>query len=712
MIHNRFLCAAGLLLALGLTTGCRHGDEMTQQKTSEPPQARIAAHQLEAHGHVRTDEYFWLSERDDPEVMAYLEAENDYTALMTAHTAELRDQLFEEIKTRIKQADSTVPWHRDGYYYYTRHEEGRQYPIHCRKDTLDAPEEIFLDVNLLAEGHDFYSVGSWDVNPDGNILAYAEDIEGRRFHAIRFINLETGATLDDRIDQVTADIVWAEDNQTLFYVRQDPGTLRSYQIYRHRLGTDQAADRLVYEEQDDTFSVSLSKSRSREFIIIHAEQTVSNESLIVDARKPEEEPVVFLPRRRDHEYEIDHAGGFFYIKTNLEAKNFRLMRTPDGQTAEAHWEEVAPHREDILLDGFELFSEFVVLNERHRGLSRFQVLPLSGEPSHYIDFGEPAYEAYPVDNYEMESGRLRFHFSSMATPDSVYDYDMATKEKTLLKQDEVLGGFDPANYRTERLSARAADGREIPISLVYRTDLKKDGGNPLLLYGYGSYGYSTEPGFSSERVSLLDRGFIFAKAHVRGGEELGRQWYEDGKLFNKKNTFTDFIACGEHLAAAGYAAPGQLYARGGSAGGLLIGAVINMRPDLFHGVIADVPFVDVVTTMLDDSIPLTTSEYDEWGDPNRRDYYDYMLSYSPYDNVAARDYPHILVTTAYQDSQVQYWEPAKWVARLRALKTDDNTLLLLTRMDAGHGGTSGRYKRYREKAFDYAFLIDLAQPSR
>ena len=684
---------------------------MNQQDTPEPPVAQVELHQLEAHGHLRSDEYYWLKERDTPEVMAYLEAENDYTAAMTAHNADLRELLFEEIKGRIKQTDATVPYREGGFFYYTRYEEGLQYAIHCRKKgTLETPERVILDVNLLAKGHDFYSVGDQEISPGEDILAYTADTEGRRFHTMNFIDLKSGDALPDKILDVTSGIKWANDSRTLFYLRQDPETLRAFQVYRHRLGTDPADDVLVYEESDETFSCRLYKSKSRQYILIESEQTVSTEFRYLDADNPEGEFTVFIPRRRGHEYDIDHADGHFYIHTNLEAKNFRLMRTPVENRAESNWEEVVRHRETVLLDGFELFSNFVVLNERHHGLTRFQVLPLSGAPGHYIDFDEPVYEVYPVDNYEPDSTVLRFGFESMATPESIFDYDLGTRKKTLLKQDEILGGFAPADYRTERLFARAGDGAEIPISLVYRRELKKDGGNPLLLYGYGSYGDSLDAGFSAERVSLLDRGFIYAIAHVRGGEELGRWWYEEGKLFNKKNTFTDFIACAECLAQGGYTTPNQLYAQGGSAGGLLIGAVINMRPDIFHGVIADVPFVDVMTTMLDDTIPLTTGEYDEWGDPNRKDCYDYMLSYSPYDNVTARDYPHILVTTAYQDSQVQYWEPAKWVARLRAMKTDQNRLLLLTRMDAGHGGTSGRFKRYREKAFDYAFLLDLATP--
>lgn len=701
---------AVLLLALGLMAGCRKGEEMKQQELPGPPVARMEPHKLEAHGHLRTDDYYWLNGRDTPEVMAYLEAENEYTTGMTAHTAGLQEQIFNEIKGRIKQTDATVPYREGDHFYYTRYEEELQYAIYCRrKDSLEAPEEVILDVNRLAQGHEFFSLGDEEMSPGEDILAFTADTEGRRFYTINFIDLETGEALPDKIPDVTSRIKWANDNRTLFYLRQDPETLREFQVCRHRLGTDPADDVLVYEERDETFSCRLYKSKSQQFIFIESEQTVSTEFRFLDADTPEGEFTIFAPRRRGHEYDIDHAGGHFYIHTNREAKNFRLMRTAVENTGESHWEEVVGHREEVLLDGFELFSNFVVLSERHHGLTRFQILPLSGAPGHYIDFDEPAYDVYTLDNYESQSTVLRFGFESMATPASIFDYDLGTRKRTLLKQDEILGGYDPAAYRTERLFARAKDGTGIPISLVYRRDLRTEGGNPLLLYGYGSYGYSLDAGFSAERVSLLDRGFIYAIAHVRGGEELGRQWYEDGKLFNKKNTFTDFIACAEHLAAEGYAARGRLYARGGSAGGLLISAVINMRPDLFHGVIADVPFVDVMTTMLDDTIPLTTGEYDEWGDPNRKNCYDYMLSYSPYDNVAAQDYPHILVTTAYQDSQVQYWEPAKWVARLRAMKTDENRLLLLTRMDAGHGGTSGRFKRYREKAFDYAFLLDLAR---
>ncbi|MFQ6047693.1 MAG: S9 family peptidase, partial [Gemmatimonadales bacterium] len=501
---------------------------------------------------------------------------------------------------------------------------------------------------------------------------------------------------------------WANDNQPVFYTKQHPETLRRYQVYRHRLGTDPAEDALVYEEPDETFSSAVFKTKSKRFLMIASFQTLSSEYRYIDAARPEDEWTVILPRERDHEYSVDHYGDHFYIRTNAGAKNFRLVRAPVDRPGRESWEDVIPHREDVLLEGIEIFRDHLVVMERKNGLMQLRVRRWDGTGEHYLQFDEPAYVAYVSGNPEFDTDLLRYVYSSMTTPWSTYDYNMDTRGQTLLKRDEVLGEFDPANYITERLRVRTHDGVNVPISLVYRRDKRREGPNPLLLYGYGSYGASMDATFSATRLSLLDRGFIYAIAHVRGGEELGRWWYEQGKLFHKKNTFTDFIAVAENLIREGYTSPNMLYAQGGSAGGLLVGAVANMRPDLFDGIVARVPWVDVVTTMLDPSIPLTTSEYDEWGDPNEPDYYHYMLSYSPYDNVNAQDYPNLLVTTGLHDSQVQYWEPAKWVAKLRALKTDDNRLLLKTNMEAGHGGASGRYRRYRETAFVYAFLLDLA----
>ncbi|HSB16815.1 MAG TPA: S9 family peptidase [Bryobacteraceae bacterium] len=692
--------AAMLITVFLASSSCRQGPK--------PPVAKIMPTKLEKHGHVRTDNYFWLKERDKPEVIDYLKAENQYTEAIMAHTADLQAKLFDEFKTRIKQTDESAPYRKDGYYYYSRVEQGRDYPIYCRrKGSPDAPEQVLIDVNQIAAGHGFCSVPPPAVTTSGAIMAYAVDLVGRRFFDVRFRNLETGEEYRDVIRNITGNVVWAEDNKTLFYSRQHPETLRSYQIFRHVLGADPAGDTLVFEEKDETFSTYVLKTKSKKYILIASRQTLSAEYRFLDAAKPAGEFRVFLPRQRDHEYQIDHFGDQFYIRTNLQAKNFRLMKTPVARTAVANWKEVLPHRADVFFEDMEIFKDHLVVSERKAGLIQLRVMPWSGQGEHYIDFGEPVYVAATSQNYELDTPLVRYDYSSLTTPNSVYDYNMVTREKKLVKRDEVLGGFDPTNYQSERLFATARDGTQVPISLVYRKGFRKDGKAPLLLYGYGSYGISTDPNFSAMRISLLDRGFAYAIAHVRGGQEMGRSWYEDGKLLKKKNTFTDFIDCADYLVKEKYTSPERLFAEGGSAGGLLMGAIFNMRPDLFKGVVAQVPFVDVVTTMLDDSIPLTTAEYDEWGNPNEKPYYDYMLSYSPYDNVAAKHYPNLLVTTGLHDSQVQYWEPAKWVAKLRAMKTDKNRLLLKTEMEAGHGGASGRDKRYKEIAFIYAFLLDL-----
>jgi oligopeptidase B len=702
-----FLCLPELLALAGLWWVLL-SVQGAQGQEPAPPVAKQVHVALEQHGVVRVDPYYWMNDRDDPDVVAYLEAENAYTEASMAHTKALQEVLFDEIKGRIQQTDMSVPYLRDGYYYYTRYEEGEAYPIYARKQgSLEAPEQVMLDVNRLAEGHAFYHV-RWDVSPGQDLLAYAADTLGRRLYTLRFKNLATGEDLPDVIPNVTGNVAWANDNRTLFYTRQDPQTLRWHRVYRHTLGTDAATDVLVYDEADETFSTYVLKTKSKQYLMIASFQTLSSEYRYLDADAPDGAFQVFEPRARGHEYQVDHYGDTFYIRTNDQAKNFRLMEAPVAATGRAHWTEVIPHREDVLLEGFELFRDHLVLQERKSGLTQLRIRPWSGAEEHYIDFGEPAYQAYIGTNPELDTQVLRYNYTSLTTPGSVYDYDMETREKVLLKREEVLGGFDPGDYVTERMYATAEDGAQVPISLVRRKDLPRDAAHPLLLYGYGSYGASMDASFSSPRLSLIDRGFIYAIAHVRGGEELGRAWYEDGKLLKKKNTFTDFIACAEHLVAEGYTVPDRLFAMGGSAGGLLMGAVVNLRPELFEGIVAQVPFVDVVTTMLDDSIPLTTSEYDEWGDPNDKEYFDYIRSYSPYDNVEAKAYPHLLVTTGLHDSQVQYWEPAKWVAKLRATKTDTNRLLLKTNMDAGHGGASGRYERYKEVAFEYAFLLDLA----
>jgi oligopeptidase B len=688
-------------------------------QTSDPPVATVIPTPLTApHGHVRTDDYYWLREREDPEVIAYLDAENAYFDEAMAPLGDLRETLFEEIKGRIKQDDVSVPYRLGDHQYYHRYEEGLQYPIHARRAADDeGPEEIILDVNALAAGHDYYSarVTSASVSPDGRFLAFAADTTGRRIYTIHVKNMETGEILPDAISAVTGNLVWANDNRTLFYSKQDPVTLRSDRVFRHTLGTDPAEDVLVYEETDDTFSAYVGKTTSRDFIVIASYQTLASEFRVLDADDPDGDFRVIEPRERDHEYSVDHLDGQFYILTNRDAdggkaENNRLVRAPEATPGAEHWTEVVAHRDDVLLEGTDLFDDYLVLSERKDGLTRLYVQPWDDADAGYlVAFDDPAYVVSTSSNPNPDTAVLRFVYESPTTPTTTYDYDMATRERTLLKQQEILGGFDGDAYQAERLWAPARDGERIPVTVVYRTDrFDKNGSNPLLVYGYGSYGHSIDPGFSATTLSLLDRGFVYATAHVRGSQTLGRRWYENGKLLKKKNTFTDFIDAAEHLRDEGYGDPDRLYAYGGSAGGLLMGAVMNMRPDLFHGLVAAVPFVDVITTMLDDSIPLTTGEYDEWGNPNDPAYYDYILSYSPYDNIEAKDYPNLLVTTGLHDSQVQYWEPAKWVAKLRALKTDQNRLLLHTHMEAGHGGASGRFERYRETARNYAFLLDLA----
>jgi len=675
----------------------------------DPPFAPVIPHKLEQDGHVRVDNYYWLNDRSNPEVLSYLEKENDYAKAMRCHTANLEHTLFEEIKGRIKQSDLSVPFKQGDYVYYVRYEEGKEYALYCRKKgSVSGPEEIMLDGNELAKGHEYFSLGHWMVSSGQDILAYATDTQGRRIYSISFKHLSTGEIFSDVIPSVTGNMEWGNDNRTLLYSRQDPETLRAFQIYRHVLGQDPAQDELVFEESDETFSAFVAKTKSKRFLMIGLHQTVSSEYWYLNADTPGGTFQVFHPRERGHEYDVDHLGEHFFIRTNEQAKNFRLMKTDVSATQKLQWQEIIPHRDDVFLEGFELFREYLVLEERKQGLIHLRILPHSGGQVHELDFGEPAYLAALGDNYEIDTPYLRFGYTSMTTPMTIYDYNMDTREKIFLKQEEVLGDFQMSHYQTERLMAPAADGTRIPISLVYRKGFLKNGSHPMLLYGYGSYGASMDASFSSARLSLLDRGFIYALAHIRGGEELGRQWYESGKLLHKKNTFTDFIACGEFLIQQGYANSNKLFAMGGSAGGLLIGAVMNMRPDLFHGMVAQVPFVDVVTTMLDPEIPLTTGEYDEWGNPTQRKFYDYMLSYSPYDNVKDVIYPHLLVTAGLHDSQVQYWEPAKWVAKLRALKKDGHRLLLKTNMEAGHSGASGRFKRYEETAMIYAFLLDLA----
>lgn len=678
----------------------------------EAPRPERRPVELTNHGVTRVDEYYWLREREDPAVISHLEAENAWTEVRMAGTEELQSTLFDEIVGRIPPDDDSAPVPHAGWWYQSRYEAGNEYPVHVRlKGTPDGTPQVLLDGNQRAEGYSYYSasVSPLGVSPDGRTLAFAEDTLGRRFYTIRFRDLPSGEVLPDEIRSVTPAMAWANDSQTLFYTKQDPETLRWYQVYRHRLGTDPSEDVLVYEEADETFTSWVSRSKSGRFLLIGSSQTLATEYRYLDADTPDDEFLIILPRQRDHEYSVEHDGDSWLIRTNRDAKNFRLVRAPISDPRPEMWEELVPSRDDVLFENFELFTDNIVVQERRDGLVHLRILDPSGRLDHEIAFDDPAYVAWLSTNLELDSPFVRFGYSSMTTPSSVYDYERDTKQRMLRKRDGVIGDFDPSDYVTERVFASARDGQRVPISLVYRRDTGGDlATRPLLLYGYGSYGASMDPFFSSSRLSLLDRGFVYAIAHIRGGEELGRRWYEDGKLLNKKNTFNDFIDSAEYLVETGRADPDRLFAMGGSAGGLLMGAIVNDRPELWRGVIAAVPFVDVVTTMLDPTIPLTTSEYDEWGDPNDPVYFDYMLSYSPYDNVQEADYPALLVTTGLYDSQVQYWEPAKWVARLRDRNTGSAQVLLHVNMDAGHGGQSGRFRRFKETAMEYAFLIALA----
>lgn len=673
-----------------------------------PPVPHKEPHEMVMHGDTRIDPYFWMNQRDSDPVLAYLNAENDYTDAVMKSTETIQEKLFNEIKGRIKEQDQSVPYFENGYHYYTRFDEGKEYPIYCRKKgTLDASEEIMLDVNELAKGYNYYSAVGLNVSANNNILSYGVDTVSRRKYTIYFKDLTTGQLLDTKIPNTTGGVAWANDNKTVFYAVKDE-SLRPYRIYRHSLtDIDSQTDELVYEEKDETFSTFVYKSKSNSFIFIGSGSTLTTEYRYIDANKPISNFKVIQPRERGLEYSVSHFGDNFYIRTNLDANNFRLMVAPVAKPEKKNWKEVIAHREDVLLQGIEVFKEFLVLDERKDGLKQIRIINWTTKVEHYLDFGEEVYAAWIGYNPEFDTPLLRYTYTSMTTPSSTYDYNMVKREKVLLKQTEVLGGFSSDNYETKRLWVDASDGVKVPMSIVYRKGVELNGNNPTLIYAYGSYGASSDPYFSSSRLSLLDRGFIFALAHVRGGQELGRNWYEDGKLLKKMNTFTDFIDCSQYLVDNKYTNPEKLFAMGGSAGGLLMGVIANLRPDLYKGVIAQVPFVDVVTTMLDSSIPLTTGEYDEWGNPNDSTYYYYMKSYSPYDQVKAQPYPNLLITTGYHDSQVQYFEPAKWTARLRELKTNNNLVLLKTDMEAGHGGASGRFKSLREVAFEYAFMFKL-----
>ena len=674
---------------------------------SDPPRPEKKPFELTEHGDTRVDNYYWLNQRENPDVIKFLKAENAYLKEVMGDTEDFQKSLYEEIVGRIQQDDESVPYLDNGYYYYTRFEEGNEYPVMCRKKgSLDAVEEIMLNVNEMAKGHSYFQVSGASVSPDNKLLAYGVDTVSRRKYTLYVKNLQTGEIMADEIPETAGSVAWANDNSTFFFTRKNSTTLRSEKIYRYKLGSSDGDGQLVYFEEDETFGVGVGRTKSGEYLIIGSSSTLSTEFRILDANNSDGDFEVFQEREKDLEYSIDHFGDHFYVLTNLNALNFKLMKTPIGATSKDNWVDVITHRDDVLLNGFTMFNKFMVVSEVSNALPGLRIIPHDGSDEHYIKFDEQAYTARVSTNREFDTDILRFSYSSMTTPNSTFDYNMNSKERKLLKMDKVIGDFDPSNYFSERKFVKATDGAMVPISMVYKKGMEKNGKNPTLLYAYGSYGSSMSPYFSSVRLSLLDRGFIYVIAHIRGGQEMGRHWYEDGKLLKKKNTFTDFNDCADYLIEEGYTQPDCLFAKGGSAGGLLMGAIINMRPDLYKGVIANVPWVDVITTMLDASIPLTTSEYDEWGNPANKEYYDYMLSYSPYDNVVKQDYPAMLVTTGLHDSQVQYFEPAKWVAKLRDMKTDNNILIMNVNMEAGHGGASGRFRRYEETAMEYAFIFD------
>ena len=676
----------------------------------QPPVAKIVPKTLEKHGDTRIDNYYWLNERENPEVIDYLNKENEYYQKSTAHTKSLQDDLFLEMKSRIKEDDSSVPYLYNGYYYITRFETGKDYPIYSRKKgSLEAKEEIMFDCNEMAKGQSYFNLSGISISEDNQWAAFGVDLVSRRQYTIQIKNLKTGEILPVKIENTTGGSTWVGDNKTLFYTRNDIQTLRSDKIYKHTLGTDASADVVVFHEKDDTFNTFVYKEKSKKYLVIGSSSTLTSEYQILEANNPNGNFRVFQKRTRGLEYSISHYGDSFYIVTNKDkATNFKLMKTPETATSAENWTDLIGHRKDVLLEGIDIFKDYLVVEERSNGLNKIQIRPWNGKGEYYLPFSSETYTAYTTTNVDFDTEILRYGYQSMATPSSVIDFNMRTQEKKVLKEQEVLGGkFDKNNYIEERIWATATDGTKVPISIVYRKGIQKDGKNPFLLYAYGSYGSTMDPYFSSTRLSLLDRGFIYAIAHIRGGEDLGREWYENGKLLKKKNTFTDFVDCSKFVIAEKYTSPEHLYAEGGSAGGLLMGAIVNMAPELYNGVIAQVPFVDVITTMLDDTIPLTTGEYDEWGNPNEKKYYDYMLSYSPYDQVKAQAYPNLYVSTGLHDSQVQYWEPAKWVAKLRVLKTNDKQLFLDTNMDAGHGGASGRFEALKELAKEFAFLLDL-----
>lgn len=676
----------------------------------KPPKAKKIPKKLIEHGDERIDNYYWLNDRENPEVIEYLNAENEYYNAKTANIKQLQEDLFQEMKSRIKEDDESVPYKKNQYLYITKFKTGQQYPIYTRKkDAINAVEEIMFDVNKLAKKHVYFNLSGISVSPNNKIAAFGIDKVSRRQYTLHFKNLETNEILEDEIINTTGSATWANDNKTIFYTQKNPTTLRGEKIFKHVLGTNSNEDIEIYFEEDEAFSTYVYKTKSEKYIVIGSYSTVSSEFRILEADNPNGEFKIFQTRERDLEYNIAHFNDHFYILTNKDdAINFKLMKTSEENTDKKFWKDVLPHRKDVLLEDISIFKDFLVVEERSNGLNKIRIMKWDKSEDFYLPFEEETYSAGVYFNPEYDTNVIRYGYNSMTTPNSVIDFNVDNKTKTIKKEQQVLGGdFDKNNYKSERIWAKADDGTEIPISLVYHKNTKLTENTPLLLYGYGSYGYTIDAGFSTTRLSLLNRGFVYAIAHVRGSEYLGRNWYETGKLLHKMNTFTDFIACGKHLISKNYTSKKHLYANGGSAGGLLMGAIINIRPDLFNGVVASVPFVDVITTMLDETIPLTTGEFDEWGNPKTKKYYDYMKTYSPIDNITAQNYPNMLVTTGLHDSQVQYFEPAKWVAKLRDYKTDKNILLLHTNMEAGHGGASGRFNALKETAIDYGFILGL-----
>jgi len=679
-------------------------------KKNYPPFPKKKPKNLKKFDSIRVDNYYWLKNRNDPDVIKYLEKENDYYEKKTSHTKEFQDKIFKEIKNRIKEDDKSVPYFLNGYWYITKFKKDKDYPIYVRKkETLDSKEQILFDCNFLAKNYDFFNLSNIKISPDNKLAAYSIDTVSRRLYTIKIKNLKTGEFLNDCIDNTSGNFAWGNDNTTLFYTNRDSETLRNDKIYKHVLGTNSKDDELVFHEKDNTFYTNVSKSKSNKFIVISSYSTLTSEFQFLNADNPHDDFKLFSKRKRGLEYSINHFENYFYIITNTDnSKNYKLMKTSVKNTDYNNWINVIDHRKDVLIEGIDVFKNYLVVSERSNGLNRINIKKWDDSEDYYLDFNCETYSVYTTNNIDFNTNILRYGFNSLTDPPCVIDFNMESKEKTIRKQQQVLDpDFNKDNYISERIWSKSEDGTDVPISLVYKKGLQKNSKNPLLLYGYGSYGNTIDPYFSISRLSLLNRGFVFAIAHVRGSEYMGREWYENGKLLNKKNTFRDFISCTKYLISQGYTNSKQSYAYGGSAGGLLIGSVINLAPELYNGVISAVPFVDVVTTMLDESIPLTTGEYDEWGNPNEKEYYNYILSYSPYDNVSQINYPNLLVTTGLYDSQVQYWEPAKWVAKLRELKKDNNLLLLNTNMSSGHGGASGRFEALKEVAKEYAFLFDL-----